>query len=217
MEAILRLCFSLGIGLILGLERKLRRRQMGMGFLVLLAVSSCLIMLISVYTANSSGIAKGDPSIIAAAIICGIGFLCGGSIIHRGTNTRGLYSSVLACSAVAMGMSSGVGLYIPALFLLFVCVCILPIVEKAENKFFPSGRSFRLHVLFDSTDVDLNSVEEQIRRNGFVIIDSSFSKDFEKNLTKIGFTVKESVATDRNRILAHFASDSHIKEFSFGE
>ena len=89
---LVRLLLSFLAGGIMGLERKLRMRFVGIRTLVLICVSSCVIMLLSLYL---STVGNGDPARLAAQVVSGIGFLGGGAILREGFNVKGLTSAAI--------------------------------------------------------------------------------------------------------------------------
>jgi putative Mg2+ transporter-C (MgtC) family protein len=83
---VLRILGALLCGAILGLERERLERAAGLRTHALVAVSSCLVMIVSAYgfaDVVDSGHAALDPSRVAAQVVSGIGFLGAGVIIFR--------------------------------------------------------------------------------------------------------------------------------------
>ena len=72
-----RILLSFSAGAIMGLERKFRMRFVGIRTLVLICVSSCVIMLLSIYLSRVLFEGSGDPARLAAQVVSGIGFLGG--------------------------------------------------------------------------------------------------------------------------------------------
>lgn len=61
-----RILLSFLAGCIMGLERKFRMRFVGIRTLVLICVSSCVIMLLSIYLSRVLFAGSGDPARLAA-------------------------------------------------------------------------------------------------------------------------------------------------------
>ena len=118
---ILRIFCSFIAGAIMGLERKLRMQLVGMRTLVLISVSSCLIMMLSIYMSQTFHPISADPARLAAQVVSGIGFLGGGAILREGFNVKGLTSAAIIWTAAALGL----------------CLFSLIVIEVFEDKFFP--------------------------------------------------------------------------------
>ena len=92
-EMIFRLALATLLGGLVGLERERMERAAGLRTHALVAVGSCLVMLVSAFgfsdavTANHTVIL--DPSRVAAQVVSGIGFLGAGTIILRKNAVRG--------------------------------------------------------------------------------------------------------------------------------
>src|SRR3989338_1113510 len=99
LDALTRIGFSLGAGLILGLERESHGRAAGLKTTVLACVASCLAMILSenfyLESAGAAGVFRPDRARLAAGILTGIGFLGAGAIIRQGTLVRGVTTAAV--------------------------------------------------------------------------------------------------------------------------
>ena len=86
LEIFYRVMFALLCGCLLGIERERSEHSAGIRTHSLVAVSSCLLMIVSAFGFNDA-IAAGnvmlDPSRVAAQVVSGIGFLGAGVIMLR--------------------------------------------------------------------------------------------------------------------------------------
>ena len=91
-EIVLRLVLIVFLSSIIGFERELRGRAAGLRTHVLVGLSSCLLMLVSLFAGQAYGQQHlFDPGRIAASVVAGIGFLCAGLLIlflNRGKKER---------------------------------------------------------------------------------------------------------------------------------
>ena len=87
-----QLLLALGLGAIVGLERRLRGHPAGIHTNALVSLGSAAFVV--------AGLALGsDVSRVAAQVVTGSGFICGGVILHQGTDIRGLNTAAtLWCS-----------------------------------------------------------------------------------------------------------------------
>lgn len=81
-DCLLKVAVSFFCGIVLGIERRTRQQFIGLRTLILICVSSCLLMQISLYIATLSQ-GRGDPGRIAAQVVSGIGFIGAGAIYIR--------------------------------------------------------------------------------------------------------------------------------------
>ena len=108
---LVRILLSFLTGSIMGLERKFRMRFVGIRTLVLICVSSCVIMLLSIYLAQGGFANTGDPARLAAQVVSGIGFLGGGAILREGFNVKGLTSAAIIWTGQPWDRLLAQGLY----------------------------------------------------------------------------------------------------------
>ena len=97
----LQLLLALGLGAVVGLERRLRGHPAGIHTNALVSLGSAAFVVAGL----SLG---GDVSRVAAQVVTGSGFICAGVILHRGTDIRGLNTAATLWCASAMGVLSGV-------------------------------------------------------------------------------------------------------------
>lgn len=133
-----KLMVALLLGLLIGIDRQLKNKPLGLKTSTVIAVASCLITIVSIesfelFTSTLSVQASAvrmDPMRLAAQIVSGIGFLGAGAILQRKNDViLGLTSAALIWAAAALGITVGVGLYIEAIFatiLFIITVNILP-------------------------------------------------------------------------------------------
>jgi putative Mg2+ transporter-C (MgtC) family protein len=97
----LQLLMALGLGAVIGLERRLRGHPAGIHTNSLVALGSAAFTI--------SGLTLGgDVSRVAAQVVTGSGFICAGVILHRGTDIRGLNTAATLWCASAMGVLAAV-------------------------------------------------------------------------------------------------------------
>lgn len=117
----------------LGLERELRHKHAGIRTNILVGLGSTLVMLVSTHF-------QIDPARIASGVITGIGFLGGGLIIQSRGHVRGITTATTIWIVSAVGLASGVGLYLPALYTTVIALVVLYLfsderMEKLRKKY----------------------------------------------------------------------------------
>ena len=133
----IKLGISAILGLIIGLERELKRKPVGLKTSLVICIVSCLLTIVSIESAYiSEGSDKVnitmDPLRLAAQIVSGIGFLGAGVILRRGNDSiSGLTTAAMIWGAAGIGIAVGAGFYLEAtagVILLIVSVEVVPIV-----------------------------------------------------------------------------------------
>src|SRR5690242_21360526 len=96
-------------------------------------------MVVSTHLAFYQGYRDGDftevdGSRIAASVVSGIGFLAGGAILRTGFTVQGLTTAAALWLVAAIGLASGSGMYVVALFATLVGVIALTLLRRFEDK-----------------------------------------------------------------------------------
>ena len=209
----IRLALSLVCGFCLGLERKMRQHTVGIRTLTLLCVSSCLLTIVSSAIA-STGVVKGDPARVAAAVITGIGFLGAGAIVNQGLNIRGLTSAAIIFTSAALGVACGAKLYIPVAVVLGFSFILLLIIGPIERKIFPAEKRKIIKLDFSSNEVDEAAARKILTDFGIIIfeLNTNYDKELEElRLCYIG-KIPENIATVE--LTKKLAELSYIKAVS---
>lgn len=120
MEMLLKLGISAILGLIIGLERELKRKPVGLKTSLVISIVSCLLTIVSIESAysfphNDQINITMDPLRLAAQIVSGIGFLGAGVILRRGNDSiSGLTTAAMIWGAAGIGIAVGAGFFTEA-------------------------------------------------------------------------------------------------------
>ena len=192
---IIRIFISMIAGFILGIERKVHLQNAGLRTHILICMSSCLMMIISLYIPQVSQHRlqnAGDPTRIAAQIISGIGFLGGGAILRHGLNIKGLNSAATVWAAAGIGMAIGCGMAWVGIIVAVLCVICMVVFAKLESVYFPAEHSKQLELIFRNDSIDFKLLKKNLLSYGLIIMNVDFTRDIEKQKTKIIYTVRTS-------------------------
>ena len=118
-----RLLVSVLLGALIGFERTNRYKEAGIRTHAIVALGSCLLMILSKYGFPES--LNADHSRIAAQVVTGIGFLGAGMILVRKNTVSGLTTAAGIWTTSAVGMTIGAGMYF-----IGVCTAILVIAVQ---------------------------------------------------------------------------------------
>ncbi len=132
-----KLVVALLLGSAIGTERALLARQAaGMRTFGLVALGACLFIICSNYVDSAYvGLTSFDPLHLAMGIVTGIGFIGGGLIIFRSDTLHGVTTAAGLWIAAAIGMATGFGLYIVALFVTALTLLVLSGMWYIEDRF----------------------------------------------------------------------------------
>lgn len=117
LDIIVKLLLAAMAGGLVGLEREKHGRPAGLRTNLLVAVGSCVMVIVSeaffvkyaMYNAESA--LRIDPSRVAAQIVTGVGFLGAGVILKEGASVRGLTTAASLWTVSGLGMAFGMGFY----------------------------------------------------------------------------------------------------------
>ena len=126
------LCIML-VGLI-GIEREKRGRSAGLRTHLLVGVSSCILMIVSIYGFPQIFQDHRDVARLAAQVITGVGFLGAGAIIHRSSGIKGLTTAGTIWSSMAIGIACGSFNFVLAVLGTGLIFIVLTVFKKVEVK-----------------------------------------------------------------------------------
>jgi putative Mg2+ transporter-C (MgtC) family protein len=135
------LIIALVLGSTLGLERSRAGKTAGVRTFGLVSMGACLFILISQAIIPTIGSFAYDPLRMAAGVIMGIGFLCGGVIIFKDSSLSGLTTAAGLWVAAGIGMAVGYGLVALAVFATLATLAVFTTFWFIEHKFFRWGRN----------------------------------------------------------------------------
>ncbi len=136
-QIFIKLGVSAILGLVIGLERELKRKPVGLKTSLVICIVSCLLTIVSIesaYVFEKTDHITMDPLRLAAQIVSGIGFLGAGVILRRGNDSiSGLTTAAMIWGAAGIGIAVGAGFFLEAItgvVLLIISVELLPLVLR---------------------------------------------------------------------------------------
>ena len=131
-----RLLCALVAGIIIGIERQLRKRNAGLSVNALVSVGACIFILISesvITTAiESGGMVNNDNLRVLSQVVTGVGFLGAGVIMKNGLSIHGLSSAAPIWCSAAVGCLCGYGMWRQAALSVAAVVFVNWIVKNIE-------------------------------------------------------------------------------------
>lgn len=163
---IIRLCICFILSILIGLERQLRHRMVGLRTNVLVCIGSFLFVYLSY------GIDVNDKTRIAAQVVSGIGFLGAGVILRDGSKIKGLNTAATLWCVAAIGTLCASGLVIEAtlgtIFVLLSNIILRLVSQYIMNKVKQSAKE-RYTIRINCK----KAKEEKVRSNFAKIIDNN--------------------------------------------
>lgn len=122
------------LGALIGLERELSRKPLGLRTNVLICLGASIFTIVSIQMGTTFG---GSPERIAAQIVGGIGFLGAGAIIRDRGTVQGATTAATIWLVASIGMACGAGYFAVALvgtvLALFVLFGLHPFEKRMDQ------------------------------------------------------------------------------------
>jgi len=139
-QMVLRLFFAIILGAIIGLERELAGKEAGLRTNILVAAGACIFTIIGLslpYLVSLSPehleevIARNGGFLgLIANIVVGVGFLGAGIIIKHKVRVRGLTTAAVIWFVAAIGILTGLGLFLFAVVASIIITLILFLLRR---------------------------------------------------------------------------------------
>ena len=145
----IKILFAMVLGGIIGLERELKAKPVGVKTCMIIAVTTCVLTIVSIQSAEHyaqvSENIRTDPMRLAAQVISGIGFLGAGVILRKHNDAiSGLTTAAIIWAAAGIGIASGAGFYFDALIatmMILVAIRLSPYVHKWVRRHEKKGKT----------------------------------------------------------------------------
>ncbi len=161
---LLNLLGALLLGLLVGYERSYHGRAAGMRTYSLVCMASAALTVLGGYPefwyGGHGAVVGGDPTRIVQGIVTGVGFLGAGVIMREGFNISGLTTAASIWASSVIGIMVGIGFYLSAMGLAFLCAMAMIFLSKLEN-WLPSRHAVAITMRFKR---DFIPREDALRR-----------------------------------------------------
>lgn len=124
-----RLFVAFVAGVIIGFDRERSGKAAGIRTQMLVCVGSALMAGVSVFLGKWYNVDNADPARLMAQVITGIGFLGAGVILKNGNKVSGVTTAATIWTTAAVGISIGAGIYLPAVFTVFLVLMLNPLAS----------------------------------------------------------------------------------------
>ena len=197
-SSILRLVMAAIFGGLIGAEREHHGRSAGLRTQLLVALGSCLAMIVSlhfgtVYGApTSESTLRVDPGRVAYGVMGGIGFLGAGAIVYYGTGIRGLTTAAALWCNAAIGLACGFGMIDVAAVTTAIVVFVLMALARFDRFIVTEWyHSIAITIAFTG---QCRAVElgDLLQARGFKILTTDLTQDRTEGVETITFHVSLS-------------------------
>lgn len=204
-ELLLRILLSVICGYLIGNERTHQGKQAGIKTHSIVALASCLMMIISQYGFENFYSAVNypdvgmrlDPSRVAAQIVSGIGFLGAGMIYVHKNNVTGLTTAAGIWATAGIGMAIGGGMYFISISSTLVIVLAQLFLHKS-SKVPHLPKEEKITFVVEDTQDAINILLESLSQNEFEVLKLNYEK-LEDELLRV--TAKVSYdSTDKDKL-----------------
>ena len=188
-----RLAASALFGGLVGYERERNGQAAGLRTNMLVGVAACLLGQLSLYIAV---IAHADAARVASYAVSGIGFIGGGAILKGKSRVRGLTTATMLWVVTGVGLSVGVGMYVPALCTALMVTGIVYLSPQMHRVAAHAQRYYTLTVSSPGGAAPFDAVVATL--HGFGCEDVQVS------------VYECDAATDRCRLVVRIATDEEL-------
>lgn len=209
----IRLLLAMVVGLVIGIDREMKRRVAGIKTHILVCVGAAMVMITSQYMLNTFG--TGDPARLGAQVISGVGFLGVGTIIVTGRNqVRGLTTAASIWACACLGLAAGIGFLEGVTVALVFIVFTLKVLGKLDKVVQKRSRDIDFYIEFENNE-GLTKFSEKMKEDGNHVVRIQVGKcegEGEYPNALVNIRVK-----DRDRLNVFFAEIRHLSYVRFVE
>ncbi len=204
-ELLLRILLSVICGYLIGNERTHQGKQAGIKTHSIVALASCLMMIISQYgfgdfysAVNYPNVEmRLDPARVAAQIVSGIGFLGAGMIYVHKNNVTGLTTAAGIWATAGIGMAIGGGMYFISISSTLVIVLAQLFLHRS-SKVPHLPKEEKITFVVEDTQDAIDILLELLAQNEIEVLKLSYEK-LEDELLRV--TAKVSYdGTEKNKL-----------------
>jgi putative Mg2+ transporter-C (MgtC) family protein len=197
-EMIARIAAGAVLGGVIGYERDLHRRHVGLRTHLIVAMTAATFMVISsqfVYWQHyaKDDLVSVDGSRIAASVVSGIGFLAGGAILRTGLTIQGLTTAAGLWLVTAIGMCAGAGMYPESAVVTVFGIIALTVLRRFEDK---NVRRRRVSVSLGPEAVGIDPVADALRAIGATVVELEYERHMRDDEKHIVVTMDVQLSED---------------------
>lgn len=144
-NVLIRILVSIVLGVLIGIDRGVKRRGGGARTTTTVCLGATLVMLLEQYLVLIFP-EMIDMNRMAAQVISGVGFLGAGMILISGRRIKGLTSAASIWFSACVGLAVGIGFLDGAVIVTLLLIVTLHIIPEIERKIYAHSRYMTLHM-----------------------------------------------------------------------
>jgi putative Mg2+ transporter-C (MgtC) family protein len=203
-------------GACIGFEREKRYKTAGIRTHILVALSSCMMMIVSKYgfydVVGTPGMSL-DVSRIAAGVVTAIGFLGAGVIFVRKESITGVTTAAGLWATVGVGIAMGAGMYVLALFTTILMLLLQKLLHR-PLKLFNTQLFGTIVVTLPREECNEQILEDTFTSRNVMIKNMKADRGTDGNVTLTLGVVFPS-GFDKKAVLAQFLEIPFITSIEF--
>lgn len=214
-EFLFKLGVALFLGLLIGIDRQLKHKPLGVKTSMVISVASCLVTIVSIESVHKfslPGHTNMDPLRLAAQIVSGVGFLGAGVILRRSNDViSGLTTASMVWAASGLGIAVGAGFYfeaVTATVLIILAINLFPLLLKWIGPRTLRQRDLSIKIVVEGAG-DLDGVFKQIKHLNMQVKRVKV-KDVENNQQKLEMLISASEDTYTTDIYSSLKEVNHV-------
>ncbi|WNC14721.1 MgtC/SapB family protein [Brevibacillus brevis] len=214
-DFLMKLGIALFLGLLIGVDRQLKHKPLGVKTSMVISVASCLITIVSIESVHRfslPGHTNMDPLRLAAQIVSGVGFLGAGVILRRSNDViSGLTTASMVWAASGLGIAVGAGFYfeaVTATILIILAINLFPLILRWIGPRSLRQRDLSVKIVVDGTG-DLDDVFKQIKHLNLQVKRVKV-KDVDNGQQKLEMMIIASEDTYTTDIYTSVKSVDHV-------
>lgn len=207
------------LGSVIGFERSYHGRPAGLRTHALVATSTSLLMLLTVFQWELlSGVPidtiRVDPTRMAQGIMTGIGFIGAGVILKEKLTVRGLTTATSIWMSASIGVVTGMGFFSAAAAATIITLLILSVFGWFE-KILPTYSFSRLTVRCKRTEaMDRKTLYELVKKFHFKPSISSYQLEDEGRFLQYQLTIHTKNNDNLQYLSEELLNTQEVSEFS---
>ncbi|WP_216828409.1 MgtC/SapB family protein [Alkalihalobacterium elongatum] len=197
----MKLSFAAIAGIVIGLERELKGKPLGLKTCLIVSVISCLLTIVSFESAflySKEYSRPMDPGRIPSYIISGIGFVGAGVILRRSNEAiSGLTTAALVLASAALGITIGAGFYFEALMGVIFIILGMKVIPYFFNKLGPkklNEKEIKVKLYIKKT-TDLTTLLKEMKAKNFGVKHVKIKEEAEDIIISCIVTTHKKVYT----------------------
>lgn len=182
-NVIIRIIVSIMLGVVIGIDRGVKRRGGGARTTTTVCIGATLVMLMEQYL-NQCFPGMADMTRMAAQVVSGVGFLGAGTILVAGRQIKGLTSAAGIWFSACVGLAVGIGFVDGAVLVTAILIFVLHLIPTIERRVYAHSRYMTLHMEIENTKLNM-VLFHKLKEDGCVIDTFDVNKPKAKHLPTV--------------------------------